>query len=387
MLTEIAKKELTEHLLPFWKSLYDERGGFYGHMKNDLIVEKDADKGVILNSRTLWFYSNCYLTLGGEDNLKMARHAYEFLRDHCYDSEYGGVYWMMDYLGNPKDTMKHTYNCAFAIYALSSYYDASKDKEALDLAYKIFNTIETVTRDEYGYREAFSREWELVENDALSENGLMADKTMNTVLHLIEGYTELYRVDHSEAVAKSLRYLLDTMSDRVFDPETYQLKVFFNTKMEVIGDIHSYGHDIEATWLMDRACEVLGDAELTEYFKKMNLCISDNIKKLAFDNGALNNERENDKISKKRIWWVQAEGVVGFLNAYQQSGDEDFLKTSQALLDYIMKYVVDKREGGEWFAEVGYDNVPMDTFDMVGPWKCPYHNGRMCVELIRRGID
>ncbi len=199
------------------------------------------------------------MTVGGEESLKLAKHAYEFLRDKCYDSEMGGVYWMMDCNGNPSDTMKHTYNCAFAIYALSSYYDASKDSEALKLAMNIYETIETKTRDEYGYREAFTRDWQLASNDALSENGLMADKTMNTVLHLIEAYTELYRVNKDKSVETNLRYLLEIMSDKVFDPQTYQLKVFFNTKMELIGDIHSYGHDIEATWLMDRACEVIGD--------------------------------------------------------------------------------------------------------------------------------
>ena len=187
MIIEEVKKELTGHIIPFWNKLRDdENGGFYGFMGYDLKLDKQADKGVILHARILWFYSKAYITLGDKTLLDNARHAYEFIKNHCIDYEYGGVYWMMNYKGEPADTMKHTYNIAFAIYALSCYYNASGDKEALELAYKLFHDIENNTLDEYGYREAFDRQWNLVSNDALSENGLHADKTMNAILHLIE---------------------------------------------------------------------------------------------------------------------------------------------------------------------------------------------------------
>ena len=338
MIIEEVKKELTGHIIPFWNKLRDdENGGFYGFMSYDLKLDKQADKGVILHARILWFYSKAYITLGDKTLLDNARHAYEFIKNHCIDYEYGGVYWMMNY--------------------------------------------------KYGYREAFDRQWNLVSNDALSENGLHADKTMNAILHLIEAYTELYKADHNEEVAKRLKFQLGQMRDIVYTPETNALKVFFDTKFDLVGDIHSFGHDIEATWLMDLACDTLGDEELKKQFAEMDLKISHNIQNIALDNGALNNERENDKIDKKRVWWVEAESVVGFINAYQHSGEKKFLESARSVWEYIKAEIIDKREGSEWYAEVSYDHKPHDWKEIVGPWKCPYHNGRMCMEVINRGVD
>lgn len=388
MVTDEVKRELEEHIIPFWAALRDdENGGFYGYMSYELGLDKKADKGVILHSRILWFFSKCYRVLGDEKYRDLAFHAFEYVKNHCIDYENGGVYWMTDFKGAPKDTMKHTYNIAFAIYALSCYYNAVKDRFALDLAYKLFADIESNTLDEYGYREAFTVDWKLVPNDALSENGLMADKTMNTVLHLIEAYTELYRADKNERVAERLRYLLGLMRDKIYDPDRKALRVFFDTKFDVIGDIHSYGHDIEATWLTDLACDTLGDEALIKDWADRDLLISNNILDIAYEDGAVNNERENDKISKKRIWWVQAESVVGFVNAYQHSGDKKFAEAARSVWENIKKYVIDKREGGEWYSEVSFDHVPDSAKETVGPWKCPYHNGRMCLELIERRVE
>lgn len=388
MIIEEVKSELTNHIIPFWNKLRDdENGGFYGYMGFDLKLDKKADKGVILHSRILWFYSKAYITLKDEKLLDNAKHAYEFIKTKCVDYENGGVYWMVNYKGEPSDTMKHTYNIAFAIYALSCYYNASGDKEALELAYKLFEDIEKNTLDEYGYQEAFSKTWELVSNDALSENGLMADKTMNAILHLIEGYTELYKADKCPKVAERLKFLLGQMKDKVYDPSTNALKVFFNKKLEVIGDIHSYGHDIEATWLMDLACDTLGDEELKKEFAEMDLVISHNIQNIAFEGGALYNERDKTEVDKKRVWWVQAESIVGFINAYQHCGEKKFLETAAQIWEYIKSDIIDKREGSEWFWEVSYDHKPFENREIAGPWKCPYHNGRMCMEVISRGID
>ncbi len=387
MISEI-RHELTDHIIPFWNKLRDdENGGFYGYLSYGLELDKKADKGVILHSRILWFYSNAYMTLGGDELLDNAKHAYEFIKNNCIDYEYGGVYWMMDFEGKPADTMKHTYNIAFAIYALSSYYRASSDKEALALAYRLFEDIEKNTLDEYGYREAFDRQWRLVDNEALSENGLKADKTMNAILHLIEAYTELYKADGNEKVADRLKFQLGQMRDIVYTPDTNALKVFFDTAFNLVGDIHSYGHDIEATWLMDRACDVLGDEELKKQFAEMDLKISHNIQDIALEDGALNNERDKNEIDKTRVWWVQAEAVVGFINAYQHSGDEKFLESAKSVWENIKEYIIDKREGGEWYSEVTFDHTPHDYKETVGPWKCPYHNGRMCMEVITRGVD
>ena len=382
---EEIRSELENHIIPFWNGLCDyEKGGFYGYMSSDLELDKNAEKGVILHSRILWFYSNCYLTLKREDCLEKAKHCFEFLKNYCVDRDRGGVYWLMNADGTVSDSMKHTYCQAFFIYAMASYYDASKDKEALDLAMSVFETVETKCVDDVAYLEAQSKEFELVENDALSENGLMADKTMNTVLHLIEAYTELYRVNPDKRVLERLKFQLELTYDKIYDKEDHKLLVFFDREMKVIGDIHSYGHDIEATWLLDRACDVIGDTELTEKISAMNRAIVANIADIAFENGSLNNERDKTEINKTRIWWVQAESVVGFLNGYQRYGNEKYLEMSKSVWDYIKNHIVDKRPGGEWFSQIEEDGSYTKAKAAVDPWKCPYHNGRMCLEVIRR---
>lgn len=384
MINEI-RNELVNHIIPFWDSLEDkERGGFYGFMDNGLNLDKDGEKGVILHSRILWFYSNCYLTLKDEKCLEKAKGCYEFMSKYCVDRENGGVYWMMNADGSVKDDMKHTYCQAFFVYALSSYYDASGDKSALELAMDIFNTIEEKCTDDVAYLEAMSRTWELVENDALSENGLMADKTMNTTLHLLEAYTELYRVSKDEKVLSRLKFQTRIFLDKIFYEEDDRLLVFFDKNLDVIGDIHSYGHDIEATWLLDRACDVMNDKELTEKVSAMNERIVANIRKLAFKDGSLLNERDKTEINTWRIWWVQAEAVVGFLNGYQRYNNPEYLEISKTIWDYIKNNIVDKREGGEWYSQLDENGVPADFKAVVDPWKCPYHNGRMCLEVISR---
>ncbi len=384
MLNEI-KNELINHIIPFWDSLEDkENGGFYGFMDNNLKLDKNAEKGVILHSRILWFYSNCYLTLKDEKCLEKAKGCYEFMSKYCVDRENGGVYWMMNADGTVKDDMKHTYCQAFFVYALSSYYDASKDEGALKLAMDIFETIEEKCTDDIAYLEAMSRTWELVENDALSENGLMADKTMNTTLHLLEAYTELYRVSKNEKVLARLKFQLRIFLDKIFYADEDRLLVFFDKNLDVIGDIHSYGHDIEATWLMDRACEVIGDAALTAEVSAMNKRIVANIRKLAYKDGSLLNERDKTEINTWRIWWVQAEAVVGFMNGWQKYGIDEYREISENIWNYIKNNLVDKREGGEWYSQLDENGVPADFKAVVDPWKCPYHNGRMCLEIINR---
>ena len=390
MLADKCRKELTERILPFWNRLRDdENGGFYGFMDNDLNVDKTADKGVILTSRILWFYSSCYRTLGDEYLLDNARHAYEFLKK-CVDTVNGGVWWMMTYDGKPIDTMKHTYNQAFAIYALSAYYLASKDKTALDLALELFHTVEDKCRDDVAYLEAMSEDWQIIPNDALSENGLMADKTMNTVLHLIEAYTVLLEAcenGESAHIEERLMFLLKITEDKIFNGGKNCLRVFFDREFNEIGDIHSYGHDIEASWLIDRACEVIGERRFMAKWRFIDLRIAENIYGIAFENGAVNNERENDKVDKKRVWWVQAESVVGFVNAFQQGGDKKFLDAADKVFEWIETKQTDKRENSEWWGEVDFDGKPMQTVNMVNPWKCPYHNGRMCIEVINRNAS
>lgn len=379
---------LKEKLIPFWEGLKDkENGGYYGYMGYDLAIDTHYEKGCILNSRILWFFSNAYMLLG-EDHLKdAAEHAYKFLKDCCIDKENGGVYWSVTYNGKISDDTKHTYNQAFAIYALSSYYDAIKDEEALKIAEELFNLIEEKCTDEYGYLEAFSRTFEPAGNDKLSENGVMADKTMNTLLHVFEAYTEYYRVSHNEKAATRLRFMLDIFKNNVYNEKLGRQEVFFDQKYTPLIDLYSYGHDIETAWLLDRGLEVLGDSGYIEMFAPVTHALAVNIYNRAFVNGSVLNEAENGVNDTTRIWWVQAESIVGFINEGMKIPGTDesskYFKAAEALWEYIKEFIIDKREGSEWFWSVNADGEPCQK-PIVEPWKCPYHNGRMCIEIVRR---
>ena len=384
--TEI-KEHLVNDLIPFWQGLKDEEnGGFYGYLSYDLKLDKKAVKGCILNSRILWFFSNAYMLLGDSSLLESATHAYQFLKDYCVDNEFGGVFWSLAYDGTPEDTTKHTYNQAFSIYALASYYDASKNPEALEIAWKLYDLVESKCKDEYGYLEAFTRNFEPEENDKLSENGVIAEKTMNTLLHVFEAYTELYRVTKEEKAAKQIRFMMDIIKDKVFNKEIGRQEVFFDKTWNSLIDLYSYGHDIETAWLVDRGLEVLDDEAYTNMLSPITKIITENIYNRAYIDHSLVNESENDVVDTTRVWWVQAEAVVGFLNGYQKQGDKKFLDASEDIWNYIKEYFIDKRNGSEWFWSVKEDHTPNEK-PIVEPWKCPYHNGRMCFEVLRRMKD
>ncbi len=382
------KKHLTDDLIPFWRGMKDsEYGGFYGYMGYDLAIDRKAVKGCILNSRILWFFSNAFLTLGEDALLKEARHAFLFLKEHFLDREYGGVYWSLSYDGRPEDDTKHTYSQAFAIYALSSYYDASGDGEALEIARSLIRLVEDKCRDGYGYLEAFTRDFHPEDNDKLSENGVMAEKTMNTLLHIFEAYTEFYRVTKEEQVADRLKYMLGLMADRIYNQELGRQEVFFDRTWNSLIDLYSYGHDIETAWLVDRGLKILDDRACTERLAPITEAITENIYNRAYTDHSLANEAENGVVDTTRVWWVQAEAVVGFLNGYQKNPEKsEYLRAAEDIWGYIRDYMIDKREGSEWFSGLDVDRKPLGK-PIADPWKCPYHNGRMCFEVIRRLRD
>lgn len=382
------KSEIKDHLvndiIPFWKSLRDdEYGGYFGYMDYDLNIDKKAVKGCILNSRITWFFSNAYTLLGDETLLLEAKHGYEFMKKYCLDRENGGIFWAINYDGTPNDTMKHTYNQGFAIYALSSYYEASKDSEALSLAMDIFATIEAKCRDKNGYMEAFDREFNVIDNDALSENGVMASKTMNTLLHIVEGYTELYRVSKNLLVKEKLHEILDTFSEKIYNPKLHRQEVFFDASYHSIIDLYSYGHDIETAWLIDRTVDVLGEEKYRKLIYPITSDLAEAIYEVAFDGHSLPAEAERGIVKEARVWWVQAETLLGFLNAYRKNPKElKYLDATYAIWDYIKNHVIDRRTG-EWYPELFKDSTPDPTKPIVEPWKCPYHNGRMCMEVLK----
>ncbi len=379
------RRHLKEDLIPFWEGLKDlTYGGYYGYLDYDLTLDKKAEKGCILNSRILWFFSNAYQLFGEEHLKESAHHAYCFLKEHCLDKEYGGIYWSVAYDGQVKDDTKHTYNQAFAVYALASYYDAVKDKEALMLACNLQKLIEERCTDAYGYLEAFDRSFAPVDNEKLSENGVIAEKTMNTLLHLIEAYTELYRVKKDEAVGQRIRYMLGIFAEKVYNRELGRQEVFFDKTWHSLIDLYSYGHDIETTWLVDRALTVLAEPVWSERIQPMTEEITKNIYEHVLEKDAMPNEEENGVRDETRVWWVQAEAIVGFVNGYEKNKEnQHYLEAAKNIWSYIRTTMIDKRSGSEWFWSVEKDGTP-NKKPIVEPWKCPYHNGRMCMEVIRR---
>jgi mannobiose 2-epimerase len=379
---------LSGQLVPFWRGLRDNQcGGYYGFVDFDLNVDRKADKGCILNSRILWFFSSAAALLGDSALLGEAAHAYRFLANRCLDSEYGGVYWSLRHDGTPADTTKHTYNQAFAIYALSAYYGACGEKGALELMRELHGLIEGKCADPAGYCEAFERDFRPTPNEKLSENGVLADKTMNTLLHLAEAYTGYLEAAPDASVRGSLHRVIDIYERKVYNPALRRSEVFFDRAMNPLIDLHSFGHDIEASWLLDRGASELGDAALAARVGSIASALARNVYEMAYHKNSVWNELESGKADKTRVWWVLAEAVVGFVNEYQKSGDQRFLGAAADTMEYIMTYLVDKRAGSEWFWDVDDDGAPSSRKPLVEPWKCPYHNGRMCVELIRRGID
>lgn len=399
-----AQEHLEHVIIPFWKKLRDDRyGGYYGWLSYELELDKKAVKGCILNSRITWFFSNAYTTLKGigktdESLLLEARHGYEFLKEMCMDAVNGGIFWSVNYDGTPADTTKHTYNQAFAIYALSSYFEASDDMEALKMAYDLFCLIEEKCTDEIGYLEAFTIDFRPESNEKLSENGVLADKTMNTLLHVFEAYTEFVRVTQAleDAWAKRARNeveqrllgIMDTFATKVYNPKLHRQEVFFDREYNSILDLHSYGHDIETAWLMDRGVAVVGMRDYEEKMTPITMNLTEEIYKTAFDGHSLANECDRGVVNENRVWWVQAEAVIGFLNGYERNPQKtEYLKAAQSIWSFIREHLVDKRAGSEWFWEVHKDGSPIAGRPIVEPWKCPYHNGRLCMELIKRGQE
>ncbi len=397
------REEFIGHMLPFWMNLKDEeRGGFYGLVDFDLTLDKKADKGCILNSRILWLFSNLYTRIKtGEWGevmvdqslkdrwLEMANHAYRFLCDAFLDKEMGGVYWSVTYDGKPADTTKHTYNQAFAIYALSSYYEATGNRDAFILAMDLYHLVEEKFRDEDGYLEAFKRNYELESNEKLSENGVMATRTMNTLLHIVEAYTELFRVDENQnsEVQGSILEAVDIIKEKIYDSEKGRLEVFFDKDYNSLIDLYSYGHDIEAAWLIDRTEDVLLKANTANDIDVSILTdtLTRNIYDITFNPNGIPAEAENGKVLETRIWWVQCESMIGFMNGYNKdSSREEYLEAVLSIWEYVKEHVVDRRPGSEWFSEVRADNTPIETKPMADEWKCPYHNGRMFIEMMER---
>ena len=412
---------LENNILPFWleKMQDNENGGFYGRIDGNNQLHPDAEKGAILNARILWTFSAAYRVLEKEELLEAATRAKDYLVDHFIDPEYGGVYWSVDYKGEPLDTKKQFYAIAFAIYGLSEYARATGDREALEYALDLYDCIEEHAFDDEqnGYIEACTREWGKIGDMRLSELDANYPKSQNTHLHIMEAYANLLRClkemraqeqcDYVPAIGSvlpvgisvppetmvsvegALRNIIGIFIDKILNPETNHLDLFFDMDWtRGAGHLESYGHDIECSWLLHEAALVLGDENLLEKVENVVQKVAKASEKGLREDGSMIHEANLDTghVDDDLHWWVQAENVVGWFNVWQHFGDEEAFKKSEKCWHYIKENLVDF-DNGEWYWSRHPDGSLNTVDDKAGFWKCPYHNSRMCLEIIERTAE
>ncbi len=384
------KTELEQELqsiLSYWMKTIDEKnGGFAGQIDYNNNTNNEAEKGSVLNARLLWAFSAAYKISKNEEHLNTAKRAFEYIREHFYDTEFGGVFWSVNYDGTSKDTKNQIYALAFVIYGLSEYYSVTQDKKVLELAISLYAKIQKYSYDSSkgGYLEAFTRDWQPIDDLRLSEKDANEKKTMNTHLHIVEGFANLYTVWKDESLRKVIIELLETIEKYFINTETGHLRLFFDENWIEKKDVISYGHDIEAAWLLLQCAEIVEDEALIANYKKHALQIAEATKEGIDEDGGLwyEYDPETNELMAEKHWWPQAELMIGYFTAWQLSEKQEYLDIVFKNWDFIQKYIIDK-ENGEWFWGVISDYSKMKK-DKAGFWKCPYHNGRACIELIHR---
>lgn len=388
-LQDFAYRQLHETILPFWRnySVDDKYGGFYGQINDDLSIETHAEKGLVLNARILWTFSAVYNKLGSSNDFELANRAYDYLQDCFFDKEYGGYFWSLTFDGKPLETKKQIYAQAFVIYGLSEYYKVTQKKEVLDLAIKLFNLIESNSFDtnRNGYIEACTRDWKEIENLRLSPKDMNERKSQNTHLHILEAYTNLYRIWPDSFLKVQLENLIHIFTSYIIHPVDSHLMLFFDDEWNPKSSLISYGHDIECGWLLHEAAHVSGNQDLIKSIEKTSLVITEAATEGYIEEGALlyENDREGKHADHELEWWVQAEAIIGYLNAYQISGKKSYLEKAYQITKFVEKYIADRKKG-EWFFRVQRSGKPIRTHEKAGFWKCPYHNTRACLEIIHR---
>lgn len=383
------EKELTQGILPYWMAhtVDEQNGGFLGRITFDNQPVRDADKGSILTARILWTFSAAYNRFPNFEYRKIADLAFKYLTGPLWDDENLGVFWMVDSSGNPADDRKHVYAEAFTIYALSEYYSAFNINEALDRAQSLYRQIEACCSDEKygGYFEAYSRDWKLLDDVRLSEKDRNEPKSMNTHLHLLEAYTNLYRCWKSPDLKNKLTVLVEIFEKHIINASNTSLITFLGEDWSPRSDEISFGHNIETSWLLTEAAEVLEDYPDFERLKQNCISIAENVRNKGIDSefGGVFNEAGPEGITdENKDWWPQAEAVVGFTNAFEHTANERFLKSAADIWEFIKTYLIDEKYG-EWHETVTREGKPHEL-DKVRSWKCPYHNGRMVLEMLRR---
>lgn len=363
-----AKEVLESNILPFWLNrMLDPKGGFYGRMDGHNNLHADAPRGTILHARILWSFSAAYRILNNPDYLRAAQHAKDYIEAHMLDREFGGAYWSVNPDGTPLDAHKQIYAMAFLIYAYAEYFRATQDQQALQTAIELFHTIERYGRDRIykGYIEAAARDWSPIEDMRLSDKDENTVKSQNTNLHVLEAYTNLYRVWQDDELRQALDELIQVFQNHILQPSGH-LGLFFDEQWQATNDRFSPGHDIECSWLIDEAAAVIGQN------------IDPTIRQLA---QAATQARHDDGSLGELDWWTQAETVLGYYNLYRRFGDQQALHYAEQAWQYIRNHFIDYTNG-EWFWGILPDGSPDTENDKAGFWKCPYHNSRMCLKLI-----
>ena len=404
------KDELEGDILPFWLALRDPDGGFYGEVTSDGTVLRDAPRGEILNARIIWTFAAAYKALGKQEYLSAALHARDWFVSNLIDKENGGVYWSASAEGSPSDTKKQLYSQAFAIYAFSELYKVTSNKADLEVAENLFNIIESrfADYDNGGYGEALARDM------SLSAHDINADKTMNSHLHLLEAYANLYQVWPNPALKVALISLINLMCEKIMSSRGH-LHLYFTRDWTVIPGAVSYGHDIETSWLLLECAMATGDPSLVEYVKPCCLRLGAAGNEGLLPDGSMMYETLPDGSSDlSRQWWVQAETVVGNLWLSKYHSDPEGLPRALSCWNWIKTHLLchseslachseslachseslachpeslachsERSEESEWYWGTLADGVTLDLANpKAGIWKCPYHNTRMCLEVL-----
>lgn len=385
--TEIASE--LEAILSYWKKfgLDEENDGFVGQRDHYNREIKNSAKGIILNTRILWTFSAVGIFKEDQSLKKYAERAFIYLKENFQDKKYGGVFWELNYKGEPINTRKQIYAQAFAIYALSEYYLFSGDVSARNWALSLFELIEKHARDKVrnGYFEAFQEDWSPLEDMRLSEKDRNSAKTMNTHLHILEAYTRLYAVTGASTVKTALDNLIRLFFLRFYLKDNQHFALFFNKDWEREGNVISYGHDIEAVWLLIEAAKVIENEDLLKKTVSTTLIVAEIFLREAYIPGAgVINEKNLDSgvVDTDRHWWPQAEAMVGLDYAYRISADDKFKEAVLDIWQFTSANIID-RKNGEWFFRIDENKKPYTGEDKLGMWKCPYHNSRACINLLR----
>lgn len=388
----LYQSELTAELhniLAYWIKYTpdDENGGFYGKIDHQNNVDPHAPKGSVLNARILWAFSAAHNLQANAEYLQQADRAFEYIKDHFIDEVNGGVYWTVTYTGKPLDTKKQVYANAFVIYALSEYHKASGNAEAKEMAIGLYKLLVEKSYDKVltGYLEAFTRDWQPINDLRLSAKDANEKKTMNTHLHVLEAYANLYCIWPDAELRQQIITLLYNFLDHMINLQNGHLVLFFDEEWNRRSDTISYGHDIEAAWLLLEAAEIINDKVLISQFKLIAVKMADaTLEGLDEDFGLwYEYEPNNQHLVREKHWWVQSEAMVGFFNAFQITGDDRYISLSVNNWNFVKAHILDKKDG-EWVWGVDANGSLMPGEDKVGVWKCPYHNSRACIEIIKR---